>query len=68
MAEHQCTSRLEIANIDKRLAIVETEQRSMKGDISDIKQSLKENRVFTLTILATSLISAVGIIITLLNG
>ena len=68
MAEHQCTSRLDITSIDKRLAIVETEQRSMKGDISDIKQSLKENRVFTLTILATSLISAVGVIITLLNG
>lgn len=68
MAEHACISRNEINEIDKRLIKVETEQKAMQGDITDIKQSLKENRVFTIGILCTSLISAIGIIITLLNG
>jgi len=55
-------------SLDKRLIVVETEQNGMKSDIDEIKQSLKENRVFTITILATSLVSAVGMLIMLLNG
>ena len=51
-----------------RLTKVETEQDSMKSDIMEIKQSLKENRVFTISILATSLISSIGIIVVLLGG
>jgi len=51
-----------------RLTKVETEQDSMKSDITEIKQSLKENRVFTISILATSLISSIGIIVVLLGG
>lgn len=54
--------------LDKRLIVVETEQKNMKSDISDIKKTLKENRVFTLTILATSLVSAIGVIISLIGG
>jgi len=54
--------------LDKRLIKVETEQSNMKSDITEIKQSLKENKVFTITILATSLVSAVGVIVTLIGG
>ena len=54
--------------LDKRLVRVETEQNSMKSDVTEIKQSLKETRIFTMTILATSLVSAVGTIIVLLGG
>jgi len=54
--------------LDKRIIVLETEQSNMKSDITEIKQSLKENKIFTITILATSLVSAVGIIITLIGG
>jgi hypothetical protein len=51
-----------------RLTKVETEQDSMKSDIMEIKQSLKENRVFTITILASTLVGSIGTIIVLLGG
>lgn len=55
-------------SLDKRIIVLETEQSNMKTDITEIKQSLKENKIFTITILATSLVSAVGVIITLIGG
>ncbi len=55
-------------SLDKRLIVVETEQSTMKSDITEIKQSLKDNRILTITILASSLLSTVGIIFVLLGG
>jgi len=52
--------------LDKRLIVVETEQGTMKSDIQDIKQSQKEARTLAMTTLITSLLSALGIIATLI--
>jgi hypothetical protein len=54
--------------LDKRLIVVETEQSSMKDDITEIKQSLKESRILTITILASSLAGTVGTIFILMGG
>ena len=67
MGENSCSSAKEINDIDKRLIKVETEVSVMKDDITEIKQSLKESRMFILTTLATSLIGAVGVLIQLLR-
>ena len=65
--EHTCTSVSNINDIDKRLIKVETEVSVMKDDITEIKQSLKESRMFILTTLVTSLVGAVGVVIQLLR-
>lgn len=52
--------------LDKRVVILETEQKGMKKDIQEIKQNQKDARNLAMTTLVTSLISTVGIIITLL--
>jgi hypothetical protein len=54
--------------LDKRVSIVETKQTAMESDITEIKKTLKENRIFTITILASTLVSAGGVIVMLLGG
>ena len=46
----------------KRIIVIETEQNNMKGDIAEIKESLKESRMLTLTTLITSMLGLIGII------
>ena len=53
-------------DIDKRVLVLETEQKNMKGDIVEIKESLKESRTLTLTTLITSVLGLIGIIATFL--
>ncbi len=65
--DHNCTSMQSINEIDKRLIKVETEVSVMKDDITEIKQSLKESRMFILTTLVTSLVGAVGVVVQLLR-
>lgn len=62
-----CQSQDAINDLDKRLIKVETEVSVMKDDITEIKQSLKESRVFILTTLVGTLISAIGVIIMLMR-
>ena len=49
-------------NLEKRIIVIETEQNNMKGDITEIKESLKESRMLTLTTLITSMLGLIGII------
>jgi len=53
-------------DLDKRVAVLETEQNTMKKDIIEIKQNQKEARNLAMTTLVTSLLSTIGIIVTLL--
>jgi len=66
--DHECTSKEAIHALDRRLVAVETKQGAMESDLSEIKQSLKDNKIFTMGIMATSLISAIGVIISLIGG
>ena len=50
--------------LDKRLIKVETEQDAMKGDIAEIKQNQKEARTLAMTTLITSVLSLIGILVT----
>lgn len=50
--------------LDKRLIKVETEQDAMKGDIQEIKQNQKEARTLAMTTLITSVLSLIGILVT----
>jgi len=52
--------------LDKRLIVVETEQGTMKSDIQDIKQSQKEARTLAMTTLITSVLSLIGILVTVI--
>ncbi len=49
-------------SLDRRLIVLETEQNNMKGDIAEIKESLKEGRMLTLTTLISSVLGLIGII------
>ena len=52
--------------LDKRLIVVETEQNAMKGDIQEIKQNQKEARSLAMTTLITSVLSLLGILVTVI--
>jgi len=49
-------------DLDKRVLVLETEQEHMKGDITEIKESLKESRMLTLTTLISSVLGLIGIV------
>jgi len=60
MSEHTtCQGYIEL---DKRVLVLETEQKNMKGDIAEIKESLKESRMLTLTTLISSVLGLIGIV------
>ena len=51
-------------NLEKRLIIVETKQSTMESDITEIKQNQKEARTLAMTTLITSVLSLIGILVT----
>lgn len=51
-----------VQTLDRRLLVVETENKGFKEDIVEMKQSQKETRLLITSTLITSVLGLVGII------
>ncbi len=60
----ECESCTNFIALERRVIVIETEQKGLKDDIAEIKNSQKETRVLLMSTLITSVLGLIGLIFT----